>query len=285
MRLAASVPTCDRSTRYRTRSIREMGAVNRCWTSARVKGRAAFERGQIQASAAAPNSSVVAPSSTTFRAPPIARIRASRTDASPAAEGNEGEVSDADDRGDQIPRLPQSPQAHAEPIPHRVQREVEERRARHDSTAPGAAPDDAAVSSRPVTCRKICSRLDPASRHSRRRQLGDRAVGDLLPAIDDHDARADLLHQVQQVRRHDDGAAAAAARHDRLAHPPDAEWVEPGQRLVEEQRRRIVQQPARDGDLLLHAARQLARQRVSLRRQLQLLEQRRRAVDSTSRTL
>ena len=62
----------------------------------------------------------------------------------------------------------------------------------------------------PVTRRKICSRFDPAAaRSARDAQLGDRAVGDLPAAVHDDDARADLLDQVQQVRRQQDRRAGA----------------------------------------------------------------------------
>ena len=48
---------------------------------------------------------------------------------------------------------------------------------------------------------------------------------------------------------------------DRLLHAMDAERVEAGQRLVEHQRLRIVDERARERDLLLHPARQLRRER------------------------
>ena len=59
---------------------------------------------------------------------------------------------------------------------------------------------------------------------------------------------------------------------NRFFHVTNAEGVEAGQRLVEEQDARSVQQAARNGDLLLHAAGQLAGQRVFLAGELELLE-------------
>src|SRR5580765_231091 len=68
-----------------------------------------------------------------------------------------------------------------------------------------------------------------------RGELGDGAVGDLLSAVHDDHARADLLDEMQQMGRHQNRRAAAAARDDRLAHPPDAQWVEARQRFVKKQ--------------------------------------------------
>ena len=66
---------------------------------------------------------------------------------------------------------------------------------------------------------------------------------------------------MEQVRAEDDGGARLGAPDDRGLHAPDADRVEPGERLVEQQRPGLVQQPAGDGELLLHSARELARQR------------------------
>ena len=61
--------------------------------------------------------------------------------------------------------------------------------------------------------------------------------------------------------------------HDRRLHPADADRVEAGERLVQEEGLGLVQQPAGDGQLLLHAPGQLPRQRAPLLGQIQLLEQ------------
>jgi hypothetical protein len=79
-------------------------------------------------------------------------------------------------------------------------------------------------------------------------------------ALQDEDAARDLLDQVEQVRAHDDRGAAAGALDDRRLHAADAERIEAGERLVEEQRARLVQEAAGDRELLLHAARELAGQ-------------------------
>ena len=66
------------------------------------------------------------------------------------------------------------------------------------------------------------------------------------------------------MRAEDHRGAGRRARGDRLAHPPHPARIEASERLVENQRRRLVQQAAGDGELLSHAARQLARQRAPL---------------------
>ena len=73
--------------------------------------------------------------------------------------------------------------------------------------------------------------------------------------------------------RYDDGRAFRGARHDHLLDVADPERVEPRQRLVEDQRRRVVQEPARQSELLPHAARQLAGHRPFLSPQFHDVEQ------------
>src|SRR6266511_2573398 len=87
-----------------------------------------------------------------------------------------------------------------------------------------------------------------------RRQLLERAVGHFFSVIHDDDARADFLNQVQEMRGEQDRRAVARARGDGVPHPPDTDWIEPGQRLVEQQRRRVPDEAARNHDLLPHAA-------------------------------
>ena len=59
-------------------------------------------------------------------------------------------------------------------------------------------------------------------------------------------------------------AAPSRARlQDGVLHPPDADGVEAGEGFVKVNHPRRVQQPAGDGQLLLHAARELARQGVA----------------------
>src|SRR5205085_4837350 len=85
--------------------------------------------------------------------------------------------------------------------------------------------------------------------------------------------RAELLDEVEEVRAEYHGGAVARPRRDRRLHAPDADRVEPGERLVEQQHLRVVQQRARDRELLLHAARELVGERAALRGELQLVEQ------------
>ena len=61
------------------------------------------------------------------------------------------------------------------------------------------------------------------------------------------------------VRRHDDGGAARQrAREKRLLQDGDGAIVERGERLVEQQKSGIVQEGARDGEALPHAAGEFA---------------------------
>ncbi len=82
--------------------------------------------------------------------------------------------------------------------------------------------------------------------------------------------RSMMITRVQisstRCRRCDESRIAAPARArrgDRVAHAADADRIETGQRLVEQQHRRIAHQAAGDHHLLAHAARQFAGQRAS----------------------
>ena len=107
-----------------------------------------------------------------------------------------------------------------------------------------------------------------------RGQLRDGAVGDLPAPVHDDDAGADFFHQMQEMRRHDDGGAGAAACEDGFAHPADADRIESCQRLVEQQHRRVAHEAAGDDDLLAHAARQLAGERPLFPGELELVQER-----------
>ena len=74
------------------------------------------------------------------------------------------------------------------------------------------------------------------------------------------------------MRAEDHGGARLRTPDDRRLHAPDADRVEPRERLVEQQRPGLVQQPAGDRELLLHSPGELSRQGVALRFQLQFLE-------------
>jgi hypothetical protein len=93
--------------------------------------------------------------------------------------------------------------------------------------------------------------------------------------VQHHQPRAQLLHEVQQVRREHHGGAGGGVRGDGGLHAAHAERVEPGERLVEEEDARVVEERAGDGQLLPHPARELAGEGAALLRELQLREQRR----------
>ena len=81
---------------------------------------------------------------------------------------------------------------------------------------------------------------------------------------------------MEQVRRQQDRGSGPRARDNGRPHPLDSNWIETGQRLVEQQRRRVSDQGARDDDLLSHATRELARKCVFLPGKLELRQQPRR---------
>src|SRR5260221_160805 len=185
---------------------------------------------------------------------------ADRPRAAQPGEDREVEVRDAGDGAEEVAGLAEAAQADAQAVPR-------------------AADDDVEGGGEHVPRRSVVARHaqeDLLEARARRRevvaarQLVERAVGDLLPTVHDDDARTDLLDEMQQVRRQQDRGARLRARDDRFPHPPDAQRVEARQRFVEQQRRRIPDEPARDHDLLPHPARQFARERLLFPRQLEL---------------
>ena len=75
-----------------------------------------------------------------------------------------------------------------------------------------------------VARKKISSRLaSPGCSENFWVDFGQRAVDDLSAVLQNQDARADFLDQVQQVRADDDGGAVARAFQDGILHPPDAD--------------------------------------------------------------
>src|SRR5437667_4692254 len=107
-----------------------------------------------------------------------------------------------------------------------------------------------------------------------RRELGHRAIGDLSAPVHDDHPRADLLDQMEQMRRDEYTRPGAAPRDDRLAHAPNADRIETSERFVEEEHRGMTHEAAGDDDLLPHTARQLARKRTLFSRQLELAHER-----------
>ena len=107
-----------------------------------------------------------------------------------------------------------------------------------------------------------------------RAQLVDRSEESLHAAIQDQDVRAQVLDHRQHVRADDDRGALRGALSQRPLEDANSLRVEAGERLVEQDRLRIVQVAAADGQLLPHAAREVAGRRVEFRGQLELVEQR-----------
>ena len=83
---------------------------------------------------------------------------------------------------------------------------------------------------------------------------------------------------MQEMRTQHDRDSRLRARGNRVPHLLDARRIETGERFVEDQYRRVVQQSARDRELLFHAARERARQRLEFVTEFELREQWRNAL-------
>ena len=88
-------------------------------------------------------------------------------------------------------------------------------------------------------------------------ELVDGARGDDPAAGDDHDVLADVLDEVELVAAEDDAGAGRRLLADDLGHRRDADRVEPGERLVEDEQLRVVDERRGELDALLVAVRQL----------------------------
>ena len=73
-------------------------------------------------------------------------------------------------------------------------------------------------------------------------EVVERALGDGAAAVDDDRVLAQVLDEVELVRREQHGGAAAGLRHEHLRQRVDGDGVEPGERLVEHEHRRLVDQ-------------------------------------------
>ena len=89
-------------------------------------------------------------------------------------------------------------------------------------------------------------------------QLADRALHHDAAPVDDHGARAHLLHLVQQVRAQEHRGAGRAQLADELAHVLHAARVEAAGGLVEHDELGAVQQRLGDAEALLHAVAEAA---------------------------
>src|SRR5690349_14398367 len=71
-------------------------------------------------------------------------------------------------------------------------------------------------------------------------QLLERAGCDHLAVVDDADAVAQLLGDLEDVRRKKYGVAAADQPHQQVLYKARAAWVQAGGRLIQEQHRRLM---------------------------------------------
>ena len=98
--------------------------------------------------------------------------------------------------------------------------------------------------------------------------------GDFSALLNDQHEIAELLDEMQKMRAEDDRCAVVRSTGDRLFHAPDAEGIEAGQRLVEDQNVGRVYESAGDHQFLFHPAGELGRQRFAFVAQLEFIEQR-----------
>jgi hypothetical protein len=87
-------------------------------------------------------------------------------------------------------------------------------------------------------------------------ELRHRGVGHQPAPADDDEVVRGLRHFGHQVAGHEDGPALRGQRPQEPAQPSDALGVEPVDRLVEQQHRRVAEQRGGDAEPLLHAERE-----------------------------
>ena len=87
-------------------------------------------------------------------------------------------------------------------------------------------------------------------------QLRHARLGDQMPATDHDELVRDVLELAHQVARDEHGAALVRERAQEDADPADAVGIEPVDRLVEHQHRRVAQHRPRDAKALGHPQRE-----------------------------
>src|SRR5690348_6457428 len=98
----------------------------------------------------------------------------------------------------------------------------------------------------------------------------DRAVGDAFPLSNDEHLGAELFDEIEEMRAENHCRSGIRSRDDGRTHPTHSRWIETGEWLVENECRGIVQETARDRELLAHATRQFTRERALLLGELHL---------------
>ena len=106
-----------------------------------------------------------------------------------------------------------------------------------------------------------------------RANLRGRAVRHLPPAVDDDDARADALDDLEDVRAEENRLALRRQLLEQFLHDRRRVGVEPVERLVEKQHVRPVNERGRDEHLLPHALRELGHALLPRVAQAEELEQ------------
>ena len=96
--------------------------------------------------------------------------------------------------------------------------------------------------------------------------------GDDPPVVDDRDLLADVLDELELMAGEEDGRAARRLAAENLGERLDRDRVEPGERLVEDEQLRLVQQRGGELRALLVAVRELLDLRVRAIREAEPLE-------------
>ena len=111
-------------------------------------------------------------------------------------------------------------------------------------------------------------------------QFGERALGDQTSRGDDADPVGHALGDFEDMRGHDHGAAGAHALREQSLDMPRRDGIEPGERLVQDDQPRVVDQGARERHLLAHALGEalaaLVQMRLEAERDQELLRRTRR---------
>src|SRR5262249_7157418 len=110
-------------------------------------------------------------------------------------------------------------------------------------------------------------------------QLIERAARDQPALVNDRRVAAEALHVIHQMRREEDGGAAAGQLVHQVEEQTRRLHIEAIGRLVQDQELRLVQQREQQAELLLHAARVILGELVNGLAELQALDQRLQRVD------
>ena len=197
--------------------------------------------------------------------PSASRRKPARRSAPAAAEAAVAAARGEQARCEQLAarRAPRCAVARPGARPWRRGRAERASRCRSPSLRPAGPRSTSRSAAAPVRRRKTLSSVAPSCRAGLLVQLVDGAEGDQPAALDDADPVAQLLGDLQAVRRHEHrGAVGGEVAEDALQQPRAAR-VHAHRRLVDDQDARRVHQRRGHDQALLHAVRVALRQLVA----------------------